>query len=622
MPLWWAFPIGAYAVKWEAIVVGGGHAGCEAARLMALRGLSVCLLTDSREALGRMSCNPSIGGVGKGHLVREIDALGGLMAKAADLTGIHFRLLNASKGSAVQGLRCQSDRARYAAAVRGVVEGTAGLEVREGRAVDLLLRGGRAAGVALEGGEALEAKAVVVTAGTFLGAVQHRGERVTPGGRVGEFTAQALSAALRRLSLPLMRLKTGTPPRLHRDSVRWEELPEQHGDVEPEPFSLQSRPFPALPQVPCHLARTTLRTAQVVRENLSRSPLYAGAIRGVGPRYCPSFEDKVVKFPHHLEHHLFLEPDGLESEEVYPAGLSTSLPEEVQEELVRSIPGLEGARILRAGYAVEYDAVDPRALDLSLESRAVPGLYFAGQVVGTTGYEEAAGLGLYAGWNAARALRSEPPFRLGRDEAYLGVMVDDLVTRGVVEPYRLLTSRAEFRLLLDRHTAYARLTPKAEAEGVLAPGEASQVGAREAEVASALEALRARRDREGCGTLYQRLLRPEVSLASLLPELPDLPGLTSAPVRRAVEAAVKGACYREREQVEAARTAKAWGVRIPAGFDYRALAGLSREAVERLEASRPETLGQAARTPGLTAAALTRLRVALEAARRELGPPP
>jgi len=602
---------------WDAVVVGGGHAGCEAARILALRGLSTLLVTESLSSLARMSCNPSIGGVGKGHLVREIDALGGLMAKAADRTGIQFRLLNASRGAAVQGLRCQSDRAGYAEAVRGLLEHLPCLELLEGRVATLDVAGGRVTGVCLEGGGELRARVVILTTGTFLGAVMHTGSERSPGGRAGEFAAAELSAWLRAREVPLLRLKTGTPPRLHRDSIRWEVLARQDGDDEPEPFSLQSHPFPALPQRPCFVGRTTEATAQVVRDNLHRSPLYGGLIRGIGPRYCPSFEDKIVKFPHHPTHFVFLEPEGLESEEIYPNGLSTSFPADVQEAMVHSVPGLEEARIVRHGYAVEYDAVDPRTLTLSLESRVVAGLYLAGQVVGTTGYEEAAGLGLYVGYNAARALRGEAPFRLGRNEAYLGVMVEDLVARGVVEPYRLFTSRAEHRLLLDRHTAYARLARYSEADGLLAQSETVQIREREAAIRAGIEALQSRFDPKEAGvTLAKRLSRPGETLQALLTLLPDHPRLSERGVARTVEASVKGAGYLERGRAEAERTAKAWGTVLPPQFNFRGLPGLSKEMVDRLEAARPETLGQAARLPGVTPAALTLLRVALEAQRR------
>jgi tRNA uridine 5-carboxymethylaminomethyl modification enzyme len=601
------------------VVVGGGHAGAEAARVLALKGLDAVLLTDSLGALGRMSCNPSIGGLGKGHLVREIDALGGLMARAADDTGIHFRLLGGSRGPAVQGLRSQNDREAYHRAVRGILESVPGLRLLEGRAVGIEIEGGRAAGVRLEGGGSLRSRAVILTTGTFLAGLLHVGAEQTPGGRVGEFSAGALSASLRALGLPLFRLKTGTPPRLRRDSVGWDRTAPQEGDRDPEPFSVLSRPFPVLPQVPCHLTRTTPATRKVILGALDRSPLFSGAIRGLGPRYCPSIEDKVVRFPHNETHQVFLEPDGIDSEEIYPSGLSTSLPRDVQEALVRTVPGLEEAEILRYGYAVEYDAVDPRSLTLGLAAKEIPGLYFAGQLVGTTGYEEAAGLGFWAGLNAARALCGEPPFLLGREEAYLGVMVDDLVTRGVLEPYRMLTSRAEYRLLLDRHSSYRRLAGKTEGDGLARPEDRRFVKEREARVAAVLADL----DRtvlrlDGEGVSLSRLLsRPESTVSSVVAHLDRAPGLDRLEALY-VESEVKGRGYRERERAEAARLAGARALRLPADLVYTAIPGLSREVVERLSSVRPETLDQASRIPGVTPAALHRVRFALDR-RRALG---
>lgn len=599
-------------MRYDGVVVGGGHAGVEAARVLALRGLATALVTANRRAIGRMSCNPSIGGVAKGHLVREIDALGGLMAKAADATGIQFRLLNASKGPAVQGLRCQSDRELYEKWVQASLGALAGLEIVEGEVARLEVAAGRVAGVRLAGGALIETRAVILAAGTFLGGVLYVGDERTLGGRTGEFSAGALSESLKELGLPLIRLKTGTPCRIEKDSVRFETMEKQEGDSRPEPFSLQSNPFPVLPQVVCHLTRTTSKTAEIIRANIHRSPLYGGAITGVGPRYCPSIEDKVVKFPHHETHQVFIEPEGLQSHLIYPNGISTSLPFDVQDQIVHSIPGLEEARIAQYGYAVEYDAVDPTAVDHSLECRAVSGLYLAGQVLGTTGYEEAAGLGLYAGYNASRALRGEAPFRLERDEAYLAVMVDDLVTRGVLEPYRLFTSRAEQRLLLDRHTAYKRLARHGEQAGLLSSPEREKISSRETSVIKILAFLASTKLRSTgeAPTLAAFLARPNVT-AREISDLVPFAEFNDPWVRLYVESEVKGAGYKQRQKMEAEKLAAAGSVAIPRDFGFASLPGLSREIASRLEQLRPETIGQAERIPGMTPAALTVLRVAL-----------
>lgn len=624
------------SARWDVVVVGGGHAGAEAAAAAARLGRRTLLLTRDLAAIGRMSCNPAIGGLAKGQVVREVDALGGLMARVADGTGIQFKVLNASRGPAVQGLRCQSDKRAYAAAMAGHLATLPNLSLAEGTVAGFLVRGSRLAGLRLEDGAELLCNAAVVTSGTFLRGLVHVGTSRREEGRWGEAPCATLSESLRGLGLRLGRMKTGTPPRVHAKSIDRTKMTCSHGDEVPRRFSLRKReePFPVLPQVDCWLTYTTGRTHDLIRENLGRSPLYSGAITGRGPRYCPSIEDKVVRFPERERHTVFVEPEGLGTPWTYLGGLSMSLPAELQEEVVRSLPGLERAEILRPAYAVEYDVIFPEQLEDTLETRALPGLFLAGQVNGTSGYEEAAGQGLVAGANAAVVAggRDSVPFTLGRHEAYIGVMIDDLVTLGADEPYRLLTSRAELRLLLGADSAYARLVPRAVDAGLLSEEEAAPLLEREAMQTSAREALGQLRvcpDRETVASLDEvgvklseestgagLLRRPDAPVALrrwLEGRLPDaIAGLDSEEWERlANDVRYEGFLRREREVVE--RVSRAGGRRVPPGFRYRGIPGLSTEAAEKLERHRPRTLGQAARIPGVTAAAVTLLLARLAA---------
>jgi len=628
--------------RWDVVVVGGGHAGCEAALASARLGRRTLLLTRERAAIGRMSCNPAVGGLAKGQVVREIDALGGAMGLVADRTAIQFKVLNASRGTAVRGLRCQSDKALYAAEMARVLEAAPNLSVGEGTASGFVVRGGRLAGLSLEDGSTLACRAAVVTTGTFLRGLIHVGEMRREAGRWNEPPARSLSDALRALGLRLGRMKTGTPPRVRAGSVDLSRMSRAPGDARPIAFSFRSRReiFPRQRQVDCWLTYTDEAVHDLIRKSLPLSPLYAGRIVGRGPRYCPSIEDKVVRFSEKPRHQIFVEPEGLSTDWLYLNGLSMSLPERIQESIVRMIPGLEGAEILRPAYAVEYDMVFPEQLDISLETHDLPGLFLAGQINGTSGYEEAAGQGLVAGANAARAVSGDAPLRLGRHEAYIGVMLDDLVTLGLEEPYRLMTSRAEHRLLLGADTAYARLTGIALAHGLVTEPEAAPVLEAEARIARArarLSACRVHPDRATKDRLFPLgielneettfgglLRRPGTDLSVLRTlcaenldgeAAADLDGLREEEWDRLVsDLRYEGFVVREREAV--ARAARATGRVFPSGFVYRGIPGLSTEAIEKLERHRPRTLGQASRLPGVTSAAIAVLLARLLSAGR------
>ncbi len=611
------------AAAYDLVVVGAGHAGVEAAAAAARLGARVALVSFRLDRVGEMSCNPAIGGLGKGQLAREVDALGGLMGRAIDATGIQFRLLNTGKGYAVRAPRAQADRHRYREEVTRTVRATAGIELVEGGAEALLVeedgRTGRAVvGVRLSGAREVRAGAVVLTTGTFLQAIMHTGESTHAGGRVGE-ASSGLSSELAALGLPLGRLKTGTPPRLARDSIAWEALSEQRGDDEPWPFSFatEREHFPVLPQVGCHVTATSKEAHEIIRANIDRAPMFTGRIQGVGPRYCPSIEDKVMRFADREQHQIHLEPESLETDVIYVNGISTSLPADVQESFVAACPGLEHARFLRHGYAVEYDFVQPSALDRTLAVRSVPGLYLAGQINGTSGYEEAAAQGLIAGANAALWLADREPFVLERHESYVGVLVDDLVVSQPVEPYRMFSSRAEYRLLLRQDDADRRLVARAHAIGLADGAALARMQARVAVVVRTRALLDGLRDASG-KTAAARLLRPDVSMLDLEAELPALRALELDPATRTtVEADVKYAGYVERQLRDVERMRRDERTPIPAELDVSAIRGLGTEAREKLVTLRPATLGAAGRIAGVNPPDVALLAVHVEKWRRE-----
>ena len=593
----------------DVVIIGGGHAGCEAARACARMGLRTVIITMNADLIAQMSCNPAIGGIAKGHLVREIDALGGVMGEVADAVGIQFRLLNTSRGPAVWSPRAQCDKKQYRVHMKEVLEREPNLRIKQAEVAALRIDDGRVRGVKLVDGRQIQCEAVIITTGTFLNGLAHIGERKFDCGRNGEPASVVLADQIRGLGLGWTRLKTGTPPRLDARSIDWSKFEPQSGDVDPTPFSFMTDKIDR-PQIQCFLGRTTAETARIIRESIGRSPLYSGQIEGIGPRYCPSIEDKFVKFPDKTAHQIFLEPEGLDTNEIYVNGMSTSMPIDVQAAVIASIPGLEQAEMIRPGYAIEYDAVDARELDHRLEVRKLPGLFLAGQINGTSGYEEAAGQGLMAGINAARTILGRAPVIIPRSEGYIGIMIDDLITKGTDEPYRMFTSRAEYRLRLRIDNADERLTPIGVEIGLATAERRDFFERKQAQVYRLLREL-------ATSANAALLRRPEAKIGEFLPWITGILG--AAPLRgvlMTVETEVKYAGYidQQRRQIERMQTSDTR--LIPEAMVFAGIPGISREVGEKLERVRPMTLGQAARIPGVTPAAVALLDVYMSLASR------